>query len=87
MASSDEEAAKLHNELAGQVVMSIVKPIMTSGGTTTDVMILTESVLVGVSLACIKLGGDERVLDLIFERARERLAELRLAPLKPEGNA
>jgi len=79
--------AELHNKLAGEIVGSIVRPIMTTGGKTTDVMVLTESVLVGVALACIRLGGDEMVLDVIFERARERLAELRLKDIKTEGQA
>lgn len=54
---------------------------------TSDVMVLTESVLVGVALACVRLGGDERVLDVIFERARERLAEIRLKDIQTEGHA
>ena len=82
-----EKQAELHNRLAGEIVTSIVRPVITSGGKTTDVMVLTESVLVGVALACIRLGGDEMVLDVIFERARERLAELRLKDIKTEGQA
>lgn len=57
--------AALHNRLAGQIAASIIKPVLEAGGTTTDVMVLTESVITGVALACIKLGGDERVLDLM----------------------
>lgn len=79
------DQVELHNRLAGQIVISIVKPVSEAGGTTSDVMVLTESVLVGVALACIRLGGDDRVLDVMFERAKARLAELRLAPLTPAG--
>ena len=80
------DQAELHNKLAGEIVTSIVRPIITTGGKTSDVMVLTESVLVGVALACVRLGGDERVLDVIFERARERLAELRLKDIEAQGN-
>jgi len=78
--------SELHNKLAGPVVASIVKPVIENGGQPEDVMVLTESVLVGVALACIKLGGDDRVLDVMFERARERLAELRLKDIATQGN-
>lgn len=83
MASQSE----LHNRLAGEIVASIVRPIMTSGGSTEAVMVLTESVLVGVALACIKLGGDEKVLDVMLERARQRLAEIRLKDIETKGRA
>lgn len=83
MASQSE----LHNRLAGEIVASIVRPIMTSGGSTEAVMVLTESVLVGVALACIKLGGDEKVLDVMLERARQRLAEIRLKDIETKGEA
>lgn len=83
MASQSE----LHNRLAGEIVASIVRPIMTSGGSTEAVMVLTESVLVGVALACIKLGGDGKVLDVMLERARHRLAEIRLKDIETKGEA
>lgn len=80
------DQVELHNRLAGQIVISIVKPVSEAGGTTSDVMVLTESVLVGVALACIRLGGDDTVLDVMFDHAKARLAELRLAPLTPAGH-
>ena len=80
------DQSALHNELAGQVVAAIVRPVIEGGGDTTDVMVLAESVIVGVALVCIKLGGDEKVLDLMFDRAKERLAELRLGNIQAQGN-
>lgn len=80
------DQAELHNQIAGQIVASIIRPVVESGGSTADVMILTESVVTGVALACIKLGGDERVLDVVFERAKERLATLRLSGIEAQGN-
>lgn len=77
----------LHDQLAGQIVTSIVKPVLSSGGSTGDVLVLTESVLVGVALAVIRLGGDKRVLDHMFERAQVRLAEIRLKDIDPKGSS
>ncbi len=81
------DQTKLHNELAGQIVAQIVRGPIAAGGTTADVLVLAESVLVGVALATIKLGGDDKVLDVIFERARARLAELRLKDIPTAGSA
>ena len=81
MASKSE----LLNRLAGQIVASIVKPPLEAGGNETDVLVLLESVIVGTVLTIVKLGGDERVLDAVIERARERLAEIRLDGIEPKG--
>lgn len=77
----------VHNENVGKIVRSIVSPIILSRGTTTDIMVLTESILVGIALACIKLGGDEIVLDVMFEAAKGRLAEIRLKDIETRGDA
>jgi hypothetical protein len=78
---------ELHNRLAGEIVKSIVAPIITNGGQYTDVMVLTESVLVGVALTCIKLGGDEKALDVMVDAAKKRLAEIRLGGIGTKGRA
>ena len=75
----------LHNKLAGKISTDIIKSVLTSGGSVTDVMVLTESVVVGVALACIKLGGDEKVLDVMLEGAKQRLAEIRLKGIETKG--
>ena len=79
--------AELHNRMAGEIVKSIVAPVIRSGGGMPQVMVLTESVLVGVALACIRLGGDNRVLDTMVENARLRLAEIRLKDINTGGSA
>jgi hypothetical protein len=56
----DEAATELHNRLANQIVAQIAnEPI--AGGTISDVMMLCESVLVGVVLGCFELGSDAKV--------------------------
>ncbi|HEX4614746.1 MAG TPA: hypothetical protein VGJ81_12950 [Thermoanaerobaculia bacterium] len=82
----DEAAAELHNRLAKQIVDQIVKEPIASGGTMSDVMMLCESVLVGVVLGCLPLGHDVKVLDLIVGRVKERLARVRLEDLDAKGN-
>lgn len=90
-AAPDEREAKdqteLHNVLAGRIVASIVRPVMETGGDYLQVLILLESVIIGVLLAGVKLGGDDAVADAVFARVKERLAELRLGDIKPEGEA
>lgn len=77
----------IHNRLAGQIVASIVKPPLEAGGQFTDVLVLLESVIVGVLLVGVKLGGDEIVFDAVVERVKQRLAELRLKDIKTEGRS
>jgi hypothetical protein len=47
--------SELHNKLAGEIVASIVKPVVESGGGRGDVLVLTESVVLGVLLALQRL--------------------------------
>ncbi len=82
-----EQQRELHNRLAGEIVKSIVKPLLETGGTTTDVLILLESVVTGVYAACVRLGGDPPVWSVMSERIEERLAEMRLKDLPPAGGS
>jgi hypothetical protein len=43
--------------------------------------------LVGVVLGCFQLGSDERALDAIVSRVKERLAKVRLEALEMKGKA
>ena len=82
-----EQQRQLHNKLAGEIVKSIVVPPLEQGGTTTDVLILLESVITGVYAACVKLGGDPPVWSVMSKAIEERLGEMRLSNLPPEGRA
>lgn len=73
-----------HNE----AVQRLVKEMWVAANREPEaLMVLCESLLVGVCMFTIKLGGDEAVLEVMMERARERLAELRLADLETEGRS
>jgi hypothetical protein len=88
-AESDLEqvaAAERHNRLAKQIVSEIVYAPICDGGSMSDVMMLCESVLVGVLLECFKLGDDVKMLDLIVGRVKERLAKARLEDLETKGS-
>lgn len=81
----DVAAADLHNRLANQIVSQILHEPMAAGGTVSDVMMLCESVLVGVVIGCFELGNDVKALDLIVGRAKERLAAVRLSEIETKG--
>jgi hypothetical protein len=69
--------------LAKQIVSQIVNEPIEAGGTMSDVMMLCESVMVGVMLGCFQLGSDAKVVDLIVGRvciSTEAGALLQLGP-------
>jgi hypothetical protein len=76
---------ELHNRLAGDIVKQIVKPTLDAGGQFTDVLVLLESVILGVVLMAVKLGGDEIVLDEVMAAVKKRLAEQRLTNIETKG--
>ena len=83
----DETAAELHNRLAKQIVDQIAKDDRGRGHHVgKDVMMLRESVLVGVVLGCLPLGHDVKVLGLIVGRVKEQLARVRHEDLDAKGN-
>jgi hypothetical protein len=79
--------SELHNRLAGQIVASIVKPPLEAGGDITAVLVLLESVILGVVLMCVKLGGDEIVIDEVMDAVKKRLAKERLGNIDTPGHA
>lgn len=83
----NEAQHALHNRLAGQIVAAIVKPPLEAGGGEADILVLLESVILGVCLTIVKLGGDEIVLDAVMERVKGRLAEQRLGGIDTKGSA
>jgi hypothetical protein len=51
-----------------------------------DIMMLCESVLVGVMIECFQLGSDVKMLDIIVGRVKERLAKVRLEDIEIKGS-
>jgi hypothetical protein len=82
----DESAARLHNRLAHEIVTKMVVEPIENGGSMNDIMVLCESVLVGMALKCFELGSDVKVLDIVVGRAKERLARIRLADVETKGH-
>jgi hypothetical protein len=78
---------EIHNRIAGEIVKQIVRPPLEAGGQFTDVLVVLESVILGVMLMGVKLGGDEIVLDQVVEGVKKRLAEQRLGGTEPAGNS
>jgi hypothetical protein len=54
-----ETQFEIHNRIVGEIVKAIVKPPMDAGGQFTDVLVILESVILGVMLVAVKLGGDD----------------------------
>jgi hypothetical protein len=54
---------EIHNRDVGEIVRAIIKPTLDAGGEFTDVLVMLESVILGVMLFAVKTGGDELVLD------------------------
>jgi len=79
--------AELHNKIAGEIVASIVLPPIEAGGDFKDVLVVLESVIMGVMLVTARIGGDEVVLDAVVARVKERLAEKRLGDIETAGRA
>lgn len=79
--------AEHHNEAAPRIVREIVHGPLQAGGDLRSVLLLLESVITGVCLAAIKLGGDEPVLDKVVDGAKARLSEARLGNIKTGGQA
>jgi hypothetical protein len=79
--------SEIHNRIAGEIVKAIVKPPLDAGGGFTDVLVVLESVILGVMLVGVKLGGDEVVLDEVVLHVKERLAQQRLGGIVPAGSA
>jgi hypothetical protein len=78
-------ATELHNRLAKEVVAKIVTEPIAAGGTMADVLILCESVLVGVVVECFQVGSDAKILDMIVARAKDRLARTQLGDIEAKG--
>ncbi|GGF50875.1 hypothetical protein GCM10011611_66620 [Aliidongia dinghuensis] len=78
---------EIHDQIAAEAIKQIVQPTMAAGGSVGDVLVLLESVVSGVLVVTIKLGGDEKVLDLLFQRVRLKMAQLRLGGISTAGEA
>lgn len=52
-----DQASNRHNELSRDLLMRIVKPVIDNGGTTSELMVILESVVAGVLTACAKIDG------------------------------
>jgi hypothetical protein len=73
-----------HNAVVGPMLQVIVKA---SGCDPKKMLVLAETVVVGVFLLIVKLGGDEPVMDVFAEGVRTRLAQARLHDMPPAGEA
>ncbi len=76
-----DDLTKLHNRIAGELVRGIVRPVTEAGGTDASIMVVVESVVLGVLLMNEKAFGVSRPatverLNEMSLRIEERLAQL-----------
>ncbi len=71
-----ERKAELHNRLANRFVAEILDEPIAAGGSMSDVLLLLESVLVGVVGDAFPPDSTGLALHAILGRAEERLARL-----------
>ncbi|MBI5111340.1 MAG: hypothetical protein HZA68_05110 [Rhodovulum sp.] len=77
----------LHDTLVGPIVRAILCTPLEYGGTTHDVLVILESVIVGVMFAGVRQSGDEIIIDALATNAKQRLAALRLGVTPPAGTS
>ena len=69
--------AEIHKRDAAKIVDSIVRPTFEAGGEFVSVLVLLESVIVGVMLFGVKDGGDKPVLEMLTKHVATRLKQIR----------
>jgi hypothetical protein len=85
MRKSNDKMADLHNAQVKKAYDLIVSDTLRAGGDATDILVMMESLLLGVIMTSVKLGGDEKILDTMVEGVKKRLAEKRLGDLPTAG--
>lgn len=75
--------SELHNRLARELLPALVKPVLASGGSPRDVMVLLESVALGVCLYLAQTaeltGTEDELVDQLAAGIKTRWAEERAA--------
>lgn len=72
-------ASERHNVATKPILQAMVEAV---NADPVELLILAESLVLGVFLLSVKLGGDEIALDVFTERLRERMAEQRFSALQ-----
>ena len=72
------DASERHNEATLPILREITRRI---GTEPSDLLVFAETIVVGIFLLVVKMGGDEPVADVFIEGVKQRLAEQRLGEL------
>ena len=73
-----------HNAALVPVMRLIIRLV---GTDSRDLLVFAESIVVGLFLVIVRLGGDEPVLAIFADGVRERLAQQRLGDIPTQGEA
>ena len=73
-----------HNAAVYPILREILRRV---GPEPRELLVVAESVVVGLFLLIVKLGGDEPVLEVFAAGVAARLAQMRLGAVDPKGQA
>lgn len=78
-------AHAVHQEIVPAIVTTIVSSVRAAGGGPIDMLVILESIIVGVLVMTTKVGGEEHVMEEVTKGVLSRVAELRLTVSEPAG--
>lgn len=78
------EPVDLHNAAVLPILREVVARV---GDKPSELLVFAATMVAGLFLLIVRLGGDEPVLEVFMEDVRDRLAHARLGPIKTEGEA
>lgn len=88
MADRDTDASTaLCNRAAREGLKAMGRILLDAEAKPVEWMVAAESLVVGLFMMQVKVGGDAPVIEVFADRLRERVADERFRNVKPEGAA
>lgn len=88
MAERDNDAScALCNRAAREGLRVMGRILIDAGASPEEWMVAAESLVVGLFMLRVKVGGDHPVIEVFADRLRTRMADERFRNVKPEGAA
>jgi hypothetical protein len=83
----NDASCALCNQAAREGLKAMGRILIDAGASPEEWMVSAESLVVGLFLMRVKVGGDAPVIEVFADRLRERVAEERFRNVKPGGQA
>lgn len=78
------KASDAHNAATLPILRAIIDKV---GANPRELLVFAATMVAGLFLVIVKLGGDEPVLEVFMDDVKDRLARARLGPIVPKGDA